>query len=45
MGLLMMRGIFSTGHFGQVKLRVINVFDTNYFMSADDVMANILHIT
>jgi hypothetical protein len=30
MGLPMLRGISSTGHFGQAKACVINAFDTNY---------------
>jgi hypothetical protein len=29
MGLLMLRGISKTGHFGQAKHYVINAFDTN----------------
>jgi hypothetical protein len=44
MGLLMMRGIFSTGHFGQAKQCVINTVDTNYLLSADEVMDNILYL-
>jgi hypothetical protein len=44
MGLLMLRGISSTGHFGQAKQCVINAFDTNYLLSADEVMASILHL-
>jgi hypothetical protein len=43
-GLLILRGISSTGHFRQAKQCVINVFDTNYLMSADEVMASILHM-
>jgi hypothetical protein len=42
-GLLMLRGISNTGHFGQAKHCVINALDTNYLLSADEVMANILH--
>jgi hypothetical protein len=43
LGLLMLRGISSTGHFGQVKQCVINAYDTNHLLSADEVMAIILH--
>jgi hypothetical protein len=42
--LLMHRGISSTGHFGDAKQCVINAFETNYLLSADEVMANILHL-
>jgi hypothetical protein len=44
LGLLMLRGISSTGQFGKAKQCVINAFDTNYLLSADEVMANILHL-
>jgi hypothetical protein len=44
LGLLMLRGISSNGHFGQAKQRVINAFDTNYLLFADEVMASILHL-
>jgi hypothetical protein len=44
LGLLMLRGISITGHFGHAKQCVINAFDTNYFLPADEVMANILHL-
>jgi hypothetical protein len=44
LGLLMLRGISSTGPFGHAKQRVINAFDTDYMLSADEVMANILHL-
>jgi hypothetical protein len=43
LGLLMLRGISSTGSFGQAKPCVINEFDTDYMLSADEVMANILN--
>jgi hypothetical protein len=43
-GILMLRGISSTGHFGLAKQCVINAFDTSYLLSADEVMANILHL-
>jgi hypothetical protein len=43
-GLLMLRGISSTGHFGHAKQCVVNAFDTNYLMSADEVMAILLHM-
>jgi hypothetical protein len=44
LGLLMLRGISTTGHFGKAKQCVINAIDTNYLLSADEVMANILHL-
>jgi hypothetical protein len=44
LGLLMLRGISITGHFGQAKHCVNNAFDTNYLLSADEVMAIILHL-
>jgi hypothetical protein len=44
MGLLMLLGISNTCLFGKVKQCVINAFDTNYLLSADEVMANILHM-
>jgi hypothetical protein len=44
LGLLMLRGINHTGHFGQAKQCVITAFDTNYLLSADEEMANILHL-
>jgi hypothetical protein len=44
MGMLVPRGISNYGQFGQAKQCVINAFDTNYLISADDVMANILHM-
>jgi hypothetical protein len=44
LGLLMMRGIFSTGPFGQAKQCVINAFDTDYLVSADGLVACILHL-
>jgi hypothetical protein len=44
MGLLMMRGISSTSHYGHAKHCVINGFDTNYLMSVDEKMAIILHL-
>jgi hypothetical protein len=43
-GLLMLRVISSTGPFGQAKQCVINAFDTDYMLSADEVMASILHL-
>jgi hypothetical protein len=43
-GLLMFRGISSTGPYGHAKMCVITAFDTNYLMSADEVMASILHV-
>jgi hypothetical protein len=44
LGLMMLRGVSSTGPFGEAKHCVINAFDTNYLMSADEVMAIILHM-
>jgi hypothetical protein len=44
LGLLMPRGISSTGHFRQAKKSVINAFDTNCLMPADEVMASILQL-
>jgi hypothetical protein len=44
LGLLMLRGISSTGPFGQAKQCVINGFDTDYMLSADEVMASIFHL-
>jgi hypothetical protein len=43
-GLLMLRGNSSSGPHGQAKQCVINAFDTDYLMSADEVMASILHL-
>jgi hypothetical protein len=40
----MLRGISSNGPHGQAKQCVINSFDTYYMLSADEVMANILHL-
>jgi hypothetical protein len=42
-GLLMIRGISNTGHFGMAKQCVVNAFDTSYLLSADEAMARILH--
>jgi hypothetical protein len=44
LGLLMLRGNSISGPFGQAKQCVINAFDTDYLMSADEMMANILHL-
>jgi hypothetical protein len=44
LGLLMLRGISITGPFGQAKHCVINAFDIDYMLSADEVLANILHL-
>jgi hypothetical protein len=44
MGMLRLSGISSKGPFGQAKKCVINAFDTNYIMSANEVMASILHL-
>jgi hypothetical protein len=44
LGLLMLCGISSTGHFGQAKQCIIRAFDTNYLLSADEVVASILHM-
>jgi hypothetical protein len=42
--LLKLRGISSTGHLGHAKQCAINALDTNYLLSADEVMAIILHM-
>jgi hypothetical protein len=39
----MLRGISCIAHLGQAKQCVIDAFDTNYLVSADEVMASILH--
>jgi hypothetical protein len=44
LGLFMLRGISSNGPHGQAKHCVINAFDTYYMLSADEVMASILHL-
>jgi hypothetical protein len=44
LGLLMLRCISSSGPHGQAKQCVINAFDTDYLLPADEVMANILHL-
>jgi hypothetical protein len=44
LGHLILRGISSKGPFGQAKQCVVNAFDTNYLLSAYEVMANILHL-
>jgi hypothetical protein len=44
LGLLKLRGISNNGPFGKAKQCVINAFDTNYLLFADEVMANILHL-
>jgi hypothetical protein len=44
MGMLMLRGMSNNGPFGQAKQCVINAFDTNYLLSADEVMAIILYV-
>jgi hypothetical protein len=43
-GLLMLRGISSKCPQGQAKQCVINAFDTDYMLSAYEVMASILHL-
>jgi hypothetical protein len=42
--LLILRGISCNGPFGQAKQCVINAFDTNYLMSADEDMAKTLRL-
>jgi hypothetical protein len=42
LGLLMLRGISNTGPFSQAKQCVINALDSEYLLSADEVMAGIL---
>jgi hypothetical protein len=44
LGLLMLRGISTTGQSGHAKQCVINAFDTLYLMSSDVTMANITHL-
>jgi hypothetical protein len=44
LGLLMLRGISGDGPHGHAKQCVINAFDTYYMLSADEVMASILHL-
>jgi hypothetical protein len=44
LGLLMLRGISSNSPHGQAKHCVINAFNTYYMLSADEVMASILHL-
>jgi hypothetical protein len=44
LGLLMLRGISSYGPHGHAKQCVINAFDEDYLLSADEVMASILHL-
>jgi hypothetical protein len=44
MGRLMLSSTTSTCQFSQGKYCVIDAFDTNYLLSANDVMASILHL-
>jgi hypothetical protein len=45
LGLLMLRGISSSSDkYGEAKQCANNVFDTDYLLSADEVMAIILHL-
>jgi hypothetical protein len=44
LGLLMLRGISSTGLLCHAKQCVINAFDTDYLSSVDEVMASILNL-
>jgi hypothetical protein len=44
MSLLMLRGISNSSQYGHAKQCAIYAFDTDYFLSADEVMANILHL-
>jgi hypothetical protein len=44
-GLLMLRGISSRSPHGQAKQCVINAFDTDYLLLADEVMTSILHLS
>jgi hypothetical protein len=44
LGLLMMRGSSSNGPHGQSKQCVINAFDIDNMLSADEVMGSILHM-
>jgi hypothetical protein len=44
LGLLILRGISSTGPFGHAKMYVINAFGTSYLLFTGEVMAKILHL-
>jgi hypothetical protein len=44
LGLMMLHDISSNGPVAQATQCVINAFDTNYLLSANEVMANILHL-
>lgn len=44
LGLIVLRGISSTGPFGEAKQCLINAFDTGYLLSADEVIDNILYL-
>jgi hypothetical protein len=44
MGFLILRGIYSSGQYEKAKQCAINAFDTDYPLSADEVMANIMHL-
>jgi hypothetical protein len=44
LGLLMLRGISSSSQYGQAKQCAINAVDTYYLVSANEIMANILHL-
>jgi hypothetical protein len=43
-GLLMLRGISTSSQYGHAKKCAINAFDTDYLLSADEVMASIMHL-
>jgi hypothetical protein len=42
--MLMLRRISRTGPYGQGQECVINAFDIDYLLSADEVMASVLHL-
>jgi hypothetical protein len=44
LGLLMLKGISTSRQYGHAKQCAINAFDTDYPLSAYEVMANILHL-
>jgi hypothetical protein len=44
LGLFMLRGISGTGQNKHAKQWAINAFDPNYLLSAEEVIASILHV-
>jgi hypothetical protein len=43
LALVMIRGLYNVGLYGQAKLCVINAFDTDFILLADEVMGSIIH--